>query len=185
MFERLTGALARASVDRWGKQPTVGASVTPTVSVDGRYVAFASSAPLAAAADAAPAGVLGRRIPHVYVRDRQLGITRQIDASGDRGADGASWGPAIAADGDDAVFTSDATTLAANDRNRSADIFVADIRTGRIEVISRSIRGGSGNGRSGTGSISADGRFVAFQSEASDLVCAGSCDSGTEDINLL
>jgi Tol biopolymer transport system component len=100
-------------------------------------------------------------------------------------ANGASWGPAINASGRHVAFVSIATNLASGDRNGVADVFIADLQSGSVELVSVSARGGSANGSSGSPALSADGRFVAFQSDASDLVCASACPLDTEDINLL
>jgi TolB protein len=83
------------------------------------------------------------------------------------------------------VFASEATNLVPGDRNRSADVFLRDLRTHSAVLISRSASGGAANGRSGNPVVSADGRFVAFQSQASDLICARRCPAAVEDINLL
>jgi TolB protein len=95
------------------------------------------------------------------------------------------WRPVISADGRYVAFVSGATNLVAGDRNRSPDVFLADLKTGSIELVSRSATGGSANGRSAAPALSADARFVAFQSEASDLVCARRCAPADDDINLL
>ena len=71
------------------------------------------------------------------------------------------------------------------DRNRSSDVFIVDTRTGAIELVSRSAGGGSANGASVHPALSGDGRFVAFQSTASDLICKDRCGGADEDINLL
>ena len=87
--------------------------------------------------------------------------------SGASGLDGAS----LSADGRYVVFTSLATDLVPNDHNRSSDVFVRDLHTGQTLLVSVNRDGtGSGNGPSTAPAISANGRFVAFESSASDLV---------------
>jgi Tol biopolymer transport system component len=83
------------------------------------------------------------------------------------------------------AFVSEDSTLVAGDRNRTADVLLYDTVEGTMILVSRSAAGGSANGASRSPAISADGRFVTFQSEASDLVCASRCASADEDINLL
>jgi hypothetical protein len=107
-----------------------------------------------------------------------------VGAGGSR-LDGASHGPSISRDGRFVAFVSEATDLVRGDRNRSPDVFVADMQDRSTVLISRSARGGTGNGPSGSPAISADGRFVAFQSAASDLMCARRCPAAVEDVNLL
>ena len=99
--------------------------------------------------------------------------------------DGSSSDPAISRDGRYVAFASEATNLVPGDRNRSADVFLRDLRTHSAVLVSRSASGGAANGRSGNPVVSADGRFVAFQSQASDLICARRCPAAAEDINLL
>jgi Tol biopolymer transport system component len=61
---------------------------------------------------------------------------------------------------------------------RQPHVYLADVETGATRVITNSVRRGLANGASGKPKMSSDGRFVVFQSEASDLVAA-------EDFNLL
>jgi Tol biopolymer transport system component len=183
-----TGAIRRISVDSRGVQAASGASIAPSVSADGRYIAFVSTAML-------DSGVVEKTVrsdssprPHqnVYVRDMERGVTTRVSvAAGRRETDGDSWAPVMSGDGRSVAFVSTATNLVKDDRNRVADVFVADLATRTIELISRSVTKGSGNGASVNPAISFDGRYVAFQSEASDLVCASHCSLKDEDINLL
>lgn len=188
VFEVATGVTRRVSVNETGEQPVTGSSGSPSISADGRHVAFASHAPLhsGAARGSIRAVAPGRPAPHVYVRDLASNITRLVSVtSGGVPANGASWTPSIDASGRHVAFVSIATNLASGDRNGVADVFVADLQSGSVELVSGSARGGSANGPSGSPALSADGRFVAFQSEASDLVCAGECPPAAEDINLV
>src|SRR5207244_3314678 len=76
----------------------------------------------------------------------------------------------ISADGRFVAFESDASNLVAGDTNGALDIFVRDRVTGTIERVSAAQGGSEGNGRSFFPAISADGRFVAFLSDATNLV---------------
>jgi Tol biopolymer transport system component len=187
-FVPATRAIRRISVDSRGIQSPDGASFAPSVSGDGRWVAFTSSADL----DATPGSEQseGRRgqttqKPQVYVRDRQLGTTRRVSVGSAGAPDGSSFQPAISRDGRFIAFVSDATNLTRGDRNRSSDVFVRDTHDGRTTLVSRAAHGGTGNGPSTNPAISADGRFIAFQSEASDLLCARRCAPPLDDVNLL
>ncbi len=187
-FEVETGLTRRVSVNEAGVQSDVGSSVGPSVSADGRYVAFTSTAPLhrVAAKGGTRPLLPGRQAPHVYVRDLALNVTRLVSVTPKGVAGNAgSWTPSIDASGRYVAFVSIATNFVTGDRNGVADVFVADLQSGAIELVSGSARGGAANGPSGSPVISANGRFVAFQSEASDLVCAGDCPPAAEDINLL
>jgi TolB protein len=83
------------------------------------------------------------------------------------------------------AFVSEASNLALADRNQVRDVFVTDWRTRSIELVSRGTNGRSGNDASDAPALSADGRFVAFQSEASNLIRTERSMKAIEDINLL
>jgi Tol biopolymer transport system component len=180
-----SGAVTRVSVDGNGVQSSLGFSFSPSVSADGRLIAFVSSAPLNAAAARHASRGTHPSLRQVYVRDMTDGTTTLVSGAGDNWPDGASVRPAISGDGRFVAFGSDATNLVRDDRNRVADIFLHDRRAGTTTLISRSAEGGAANGRSMAPAISFDGRFIAFQSDASNLVCARRCSSSAEDINLL
>jgi Tol biopolymer transport system component len=188
VIELASGIVRRISVDTAGIQPPGGSSFTPSVSPDGRYVAFASTAALDEAGGARASAPHASRppVPRIYVRDTHLDTTRRVSV-GLRGAvpDGPSSHPAVSGGGRYVAFVSAATNLVAADRNRLADVFLSDMRSGSTVLISRSAKGGAANGTSGLPAISADGRIVVFQSDASDLVCARQCAAAGEDINLL
>jgi Tol biopolymer transport system component len=180
----------RIGIDAGGPQASSGASVSPSVSADGRYVAFASTANLdSAAVGKRPDVSIGGRhrgFSQIYVTDTVRGVTTRLGkAAGGRPADGDNWSPVISANGEVVAFVSSATNLVGDDRNRSSDVFLADLHSGSIELVSRSSKHGSGNGASRSPALSWDGRFVVFQSEASDLVCSARCGAADEDINLL
>jgi Tol biopolymer transport system component len=80
--------------------------------------------------------------------------------------------PAISGNGLVVAFDSQATNLVGGDTNRAVDLFVRDRTTGRTTVVSVSSRGKLGNGHSLGPAVSGDGRFVAFESDASNLVPA-------------
>jgi len=92
-----------------------------------------------------------------------------VDSSGAQG-DAGSGRPSLSADGRYVAFASDATDLVAGDTNGRTDVFVHDRQSGVTERISVDSAGAQGNGPSGDPSISADGRHVAFHSDATDLV---------------
>lgn len=180
-----TGEIRRVSLDASGRQPTVGHSYAPSVSATGRYIAFVSTAALTGdhARDDRLAGPT--RYGHVYVRDLHTGVATRLSES-NRGepADAGSWAPAMSGDGRYVAFASAASNLVRGDRNRAADVFLHAVRTRVTTLVSRTARGRSANGASFGPAISRDGRLVTFQSEASDLACAGRCRGG-EDINLV
>ncbi len=87
-----------------------------------------------------------------------------VQANGDSGAGG------ISADGRFVAFASSASNLVTGDTNNASDVFVHDRQTGATTRVSVASDGTQANGGSGGGGISADGRFVAFVSDASNLV---------------
>ncbi len=99
------------------------------------------------------------------------GITARVSVASDgtQGSGASRW-PSISADGRYVAFTSTAANLVENDTNGKQDIFVHDRQTGTTVLVSRGHDGSPANGASDKPSISADGRYVAFESDASNLV---------------
>ncbi|MHB1270414.1 MAG: TolB family protein, partial [Thermoleophilia bacterium] len=92
------------------------------------------------------------------------------DSLGAQATGGGSYYPAISADGRYVTFFSDATNLVTGDGNALTDVFVKDTQTGAITRVSTDSGGAQGNGNSGELAISADGRYVTFYSNATNLV---------------
>lgn len=135
-----------------------------SMSGDGRVVAFDSSADNLVGHDGNGAG-------DVFVRDRRAGVTRLVSRGmSGTSANGASDDAFVSADGRFVAFQSYATDLVAGDRNGRPDVFVRDMRTGRIRLVSRSRSRGFANGLSLPVGISRHGRYVAFESQASNVV---------------
>ena len=142
-----------------------------TVSRDGRFVAFD--------ADASPL-VNGHGIRSVYVRDLQMGVTKRLTVgTGGEMPNGSSFYPRISADGSTVAFASVATSLVVGDSNGVVDVFAAAVSTGAVSLISRGVDSSPGNGASTLPAVSADGRFVAFRTAATNIV-AGDTDSATD-----
>jgi Tol biopolymer transport system component len=163
---------ARVSVDSSGNQGNCWSSY-PSISSDGRYVAFSSLASNLVAGDTNGAY-------DIFVHDRQTGVTTRVsvDSSGNEGND-ISGAPSISSDGRYVAFESYASNLVA-DTDSGLDIFVHDRQTGMTSRVSVNSSGNKGNGASIYPSMSSDGRYVAFESDASNLVA---CDTnGWPDI---
>ncbi len=107
----------------------------------------------------------------VYPAQAAPGDTTRVsvDSSGAQGNDG-SITPAISGDGRYVAFESSASNLVSGDTNGVEDIFVRDCQTGTTTRVSLDSSGGEANGGSVRPAISDDGRYVAFYSEASNLV---------------
>jgi len=161
--DRLTGTTERVSVSSAGEQGN-GWSGGASISADGRFVAFYSWA-----SNLVPGDTNG--VPDIFIRDRLTARTERVSVSsaGEQG-NGRPGGASISADGRFVAFVSDASNLAPGDTNAWADVFVRERLTDRTERVSVSSSGAQGNSHSGSVSISADGRFVAFDSRATNLV---------------
>jgi Tol biopolymer transport system component len=103
-----------------------------------------------------------------------------VDSSALQAVGGASQLPAISADGRFVAFASSATNLVADDTNGFQDIFVRDVVAGTTSRVSVSTSGGQANGGSDSPAISADGRYVAFSSSATNLVTGDT--NGKQDV---
>ena len=162
VHDRQTKTTTRVSVGQGG---TAGddSSSAPSISADGAVVAFLSEAQ-----NLAPGDTNGQA--DVFVRDVKAATTTVVSAGGGKTGNGASSAPALSADGRWVAFASGSGDLVAGDTNDVADIFVADRRSGSVERVSVGSDGAPADRASETPSISADGRFVAFSSEATTLV---------------
>ncbi len=172
VHDRQTGQTGRVSVDSASAQGTAD-SRQPTVSSDGRYVAFYSIASNLVPGDTNAA-------IDSFVRDRQTGQTSRVsvDSSGVQGNATSSF-PSVSSDGRYVAFGSQANNLDPADTNGVSDVFVHDRQTGQTSRISVNSAGAQGNNLSYGPRISSDGRYVAFVSNASDLVL-GDTNSATD-----
>jgi Tol biopolymer transport system component len=157
------GSIERVSVASDGSEGN-DYSAYPSISADGRYVAFESWASNLVDGDT-------NYSYDVFVHDRWTGETTCVSIASD-GTHGNnfSYSPSISANGRYVAFSSDANRLVSGDTNNSTDVFVHDRWTGETTRVSIASDGTQGNDVSSDPSISADGRFVAFQSSASNLV---------------
>src|SRR6266446_5992680 len=157
-------SLANPSIPAAGGNSDSAGSV---ISADGRFVLFLSSANNLVTNDASG------RFLDVLLRNRTNNTTTLVSVSlnGTGGGNGHSVSPVISADGRYVAFESEAANLVANDTNGVSDVFVRDLQSGTTTMLSVNSSGaGAGNGASTSPLISADGRYVAFVSSASDLV---------------
>jgi Tol biopolymer transport system component len=142
-----------------------GNSFTPVISANERYVAFVS--------EANNPDVEGETFKRadIFLHDLETSQTINISvAPGGGDANNASANPSISADGRFIAFRSGASNLTANDNDTLVDIFVRDMQTGTTTLVSVNSNGVKGNSNSFNPVISADGRFVAFRSNATNLV---------------
>ena len=153
----------RASTDASGDEGDRD-HFAPALSADGRLCAFHSASTDLVVFDANSA-------EDVFVKDLCTGAIERVSvhSSGSQG-DGASTSPSISADGLIVAFSSNATNLVPGDTNAKSDVFVHDRTTGTTTRVSVSSTGTQADGACTAAAISADGRFVAFLSAATNLV---------------
>jgi Tol biopolymer transport system component len=182
IYVRKFGQNVRVSVSSNGTQAIgvpglfgiIFGSYEPSISADGRYVAFYSYAANLVSGDT-------NDKTDIFVRDRDLdadglfdesgtvSTTRVSVTSGAGQADGNSFTPAVSAYGRYVAFESDATNLAGGDTLGMRDVFVRDEQTGQTTRVSVAANGTPANGHSYNPSISADGSYIAFESDATNL----------------
>src|SRR2546430_2734284 len=162
----------RVSVDSHGAQG-IGESDGDSISADGRFVTFDSTASNLVGGDTNGVG-------DVFVRDRKTGKTKRVSVNSHRAqANGESFAASISADGRFVAFLSSGSNLVGGDANGAGDGFVRDRKAGKTRRVSVDSHGAQGNAASFPPSISADGRFVAFTSLANNLV-AGDTNSASD-----
>ncbi|MDQ5901558.1 MAG: hypothetical protein QG580_273 [Patescibacteria group bacterium] len=173
------GTTERVNVTSSEGQQTSGALNTSMMSSDGRYIAFSTNFPFDPADD--------NNNQDVYIRDLQLGITEAISVDSDEqfiadsGAYNNNPGIGITEDGRYVIFGSFSGGFVSGDTNNTGDVFLRDRVSGITEIISTGDSGVIGNGGSFPISISPDGRYIAFTSEATNLV-SGDTTGGLDTI---
>jgi len=178
MWRLEDSTITRVSVDRNGVQPSIGSSYSPSVSHDGELVAFVSTARLAAEDT--------NDFADVYIRDLRRGLTSLVSAGvGRKPADAPSYWPELSADGRYVAFVSKWANFAPRGRNPESNVFLYEVATRSTALVSATSRGEVANASSSRPAISADGRYVVFQSVASNLGPGHGCRSRMPDKNLL
>lgn len=161
------GTTEMVSVSTSGERAKGGHANTPSLSYDGRYVVFESSAWTLAPGE----GFELDPTIDAFLRDRATGTTTRISRNVSGLAPGGhSRFPTISADASTIAFTSYASDLVPGDTNGKADIFVFERASETITRASVTAGGAQSNGHSDDADLSADGRFVAFDTSASNLI---------------
>lgn len=168
VHNRQSGQTIRVSVDSAGQQAD-GSSTKPAMSANGRFVAFNSSA-----ANLIPSDT--NAVTDVFRHDLQTGQTQRVSVNSSGQQDDATGGndfspdtPSISSDGSYVTFSSLSQNLVTSDGNMSSDIFVRDFSQALTLRVSVSSNGAQADGPSYSPTISADGRYVAFVSNAGNL----------------
>ncbi|MGE3841966.1 MAG: IPT/TIG domain-containing protein, partial [Vicinamibacterales bacterium] len=175
IHDRVLASTTRASVASGGTQATAETTSGPALSADGRFVAFASDAPDLVARDS-------NATSDVFVHDTRMFQRRRISVAtgGTQATGGHSGRLSVSANGLYVAFTSQATNLVEGDTNGAFDVFVRDRASGTTTRVSVTSGGGQAAGDSYAAAVSADGRFVAFQSTAANLVSGDT--NGVSDV---
>jgi len=161
--DRTAGTTELVSVAMGGGTANGFSGIKVAISDDGSFVAFDSAASNLVEKD--------ENFIDVFVRDRTSATTELISvATSGEQANGIARYPDISADGRYVVFDSGASNLAPGDANGLFDVFLRDRVAGTTERISLASGGGDPDGHSVAPVISADGRYIAFYSEATNLV---------------
>ncbi len=175
----------RLNVDDAGAQATGGESDRPSISADGRFVAFYSDAFNLVTGDEQAFNPTTcptcTGVRDIFVRDRDPdtngvfdegnGVTIRVSvtSAGDAG-NGTSTRSAISSNGQFVAYKSTATNLVTGDSNGADDVFVHDLQTAVTTRVSVASDSSQANGESSVPVISGDGRYVAFRSLATNLV---------------
>ena len=149
-----------------------GPSYDASISFNGRYVAFESSATNLVAGDT-------NGFFDIFVRDRSLHTTSRVSNGSSGQSNGPSNAATVSGDGRLVTFQSDATNLVAGDTNGETDVFVRNRSQHRTFMVSTGALGES-DGPSFLATVSGDGRFVAFYSYGTNLVAGDT--NGVPDV---
>ncbi|HKS37209.1 MAG TPA: hypothetical protein VJW76_08480 [Verrucomicrobiae bacterium] len=166
----LSTAAEPVSISTLATTPSASAnsdSTLPVLSDDGNFVVFTS------AADNLVTNDNNGLLLDVFLRNLTNGVTRLISVTpeGTASGNGISFSGGISSNNQFVVFESRAGNLVSNDVNNASDIFVRDVVNETTTLVSVNRFGtGSGNRNSSNPVMTPDGRFVAFESAASDLV---------------
>ncbi len=164
LYNRVTQGVKRITGTEIGLDADQTQSAAPSISADGRYVVFQSNLENLDFYDTNSAG-------DVFIYDRTDGSIRRVSSNGSEGGENnkESTNPSISGDGRYVAFESQASNLVESDTNGSTDVFLKDLHTGAMTLVSTNEAGEQGDSDSFRPSVSFDGRCVAFHSNATNL----------------
>jgi Tol biopolymer transport system component len=169
IWERATGTIRLASVSAGGNTPSQF-SAEPNTNGDGNFVAYTSSSN---AGSMVTGAVDNNGVRDVFLWNATSNTNQLVSVtSGGTSGNRASFDPSVSANGQFVAFRSEADDLLPGvDTNVAVrDIYMRDVTGGATILVSRGLNGAAANGPSDSPSISADGNFIVFSSEASNLV---------------
>lgn len=164
IYDQAAGTTDRLSVASDGTQGD-GLSINAEISADGRYVVYASKASNLVPGDT-------NNWNDVFVRDRSSNTTTRVSVSSDgiQSDKDDYYQPSISSDGRYITYESEASNLVPGDTNNWSDVFLYDRTVGTTTRISTGIHGAQPNEKSSSPVINGDGRYIAYDSYASNLV---------------
>lgn len=161
--DRLAGTTELVNVP-WSARHLAGDCFFPSISSDGSCVAYASDTTYQVPGDTNDAS-------DIFVRDRAAGTVERVSVGPDgQQANGGSTLPTFSANGQYIAFSSGANNLVPGDTNAMSDIFLRDRLAGTTARVSLGDNGGQPNAPCIHHSLSADGRYIAFQTYATNLI---------------
>ncbi|MEZ5278253.1 MAG: cadherin-like beta sandwich domain-containing protein [Opitutaceae bacterium] len=172
LYNRATTGVERITGTEIGPSADTTDSRAPSISADGRFIAFESNLESLDFYDTNLA-------VDVFLYDRMDKSIRRVSSKAAQGGEDymQSRNPSISGDGRYVAFESQASNLVDDDTNGSADIFLKDLQTGEIVRLSETLVGAEGNADSLLPSVSFDGRSVAYQTDATNLKANNTNDS--------
>jgi len=163
LFDATSGTTTLVSTATDGTQGD-GSSYTPRISADGRYIAYYSNATNLVAGDT-------NTSYDVFIFDTTTSTTTLVSTATDgTQGDSSSYTPRISADGRYVTYYSYASNLVAGDTNTSYDVFLFDTTSGTTTLVSTATDGAQTDGGSYESTISADGRYITYYSDATNIV---------------
>jgi hypothetical protein len=172
--DRGTGLTRRLNLSSAGLQANDSSGEEPKISSDGRFVVFDSFASNLVTGDA-------NGDQDVFIRNLAAGITKMVSvSSAEVHGNSFSVNAAISPNGRYVVFESASSNLVGTDTNAVLDVFRRDRKAGTTWRVSVTAGGSQGNGVSRGGTVSGDGRFVVFTSQATNMVSTDA--NGTDDV---
>lgn len=170
--DRHTNRTSRISITKDGVEPNAPSS-QPSISGCGAFVAFTTAATNLVSVDT-------HGVTQVYIKDQSMGDLALVSRFGGEPGEHPSADPALSPNADEIAFQTSVKNLVPGAREDSMQLVIVNLETGESELVSRTPENTPANGSSGEPAISRGGRYVAFSSDATDMVQVSKSHSGTE-----
>jgi len=172
-----TGAVTLVSEETGGTADGTLDSLHPTITGDGQYIIYSSWADELVAGDT-------NMLQDIFIYRVSDGVTTRasVDSAEAQSAGGNSYEPGVSSNGQFIVFQSDATNLDGTDVGGFSDVFLRDTVAGTTVKVTEKAGGGESDNSSYMPSVSDDGRYVLFYSDATDLMGFTDPNPGNPDL---